>query len=361
MAASPDTLFFIHIPKTAGTSFREAAINRWGSRKVWSDYGPSRHSSPAVRSLVHEQQDYFAFQQEMQKKRIRMLSGHAPVRCYRRIFPAASLVTFLRNPIDRTISHYYTACSKQGFSGNFAAFCNIPEHQNVQSRYLEQMPIDAVRFVGLTEQYAEGIEIFNKSFSEKLKVLSLNQYAGNQSSAAAAALNTDDISIAREINQEDLALYRIAEEMFRTRYQLVMQGKRYVHGKVQQLSAQRLEGWAIDYSSKEPVQVDILLNGSVLTTKSSSCYVATMKERNIGREGYVGFIHSFSEPLSHDDTIEVRVRETGQKLRGPSRISKNTENNRDTAQIHSPATPANSNQPAPSLVRMQPLGKAANE
>ena len=34
-----DTLLFVHIPKTAGTSFRNAAINNVGQEKVIQDYG----------------------------------------------------------------------------------------------------------------------------------------------------------------------------------------------------------------------------------------------------------------------------------------------------------------------------------
>ncbi len=317
MPAAKKPLFFIHIPKTAGTSFREAAMKRWGKSRVCSDYGDSRHSSDVVRTLVHTEQDYYSFQNHLNAKRIRMLSAHAPVKFYRRIFDASQLVTFLREPVERTISHYYTACSKQGFTGSFEAFCNIPEHQNVQSRYLEQMPLEAIGFIGLTEQYADSVRIFNKSFSEKLRVLSLNQYAGAHADAKSALTETE-LACAQAINREDTALYHVARQLFATRMQLNRENKPYTHGKIQRLTCNRIEGWALNNGKEQAVSVEILLNGERLIEKSASAYVANLKERNIGRGGYVGFVHTFYEPLNTQDKIQVRVKASGQILRGPT-------------------------------------------
>lgn len=327
MPALKQPLFFIHIPKTAGTSFREAAIKRWGKAKVCSDYGDSRHSSSAVRTLVHEKQDYYTFENHLRSKRIRMLSAHAPVKFYRRIFNAMQLVTFVREPVERTISHYYTACSKQGFTGSFESFCNIPEHQNVQSRYLEQMPLEALGFIGLTEHYADSLEIFNKSFSENLRVLSLNQYAGTKADGK-SSLSDAELTCARAINTDDTALYQTARDIFATRLQMHRENKPYTHGKIQQLSRKRIEGWALTSGVKQAADVEIWVNGQPVVEKTASTYVATMKERNIGRSGYVGFVHTFHEPLQADDNVQVRVRSSGQLLRGPTKPA-NTGNRKE--------------------------------
>ena len=319
MRAAQEPLFFIHIPKTAGTSFREAAIRRWGSKRVYSDYGDSRHTSPAVSTMVHQSRDYFAFREHLLAKRVRLLSAHAPVKFYRRIFDASQLLTFVRDPIARTISHYYTACSKQGFKGSFEAFCRIPENQNVQSRYLEQMPLEALGFVGLTERYSDSVQIFNKSFGEKLRVLSLNQYAGPQTDSA-ANLSEAELACAREINREDTALYHAAHDIFSTRHRLQRENRPFTHGKIQLVKPHRIEGWAFS-SSKQPVDIELLLNGHLVAIKQSTEYVAAMKERNIGRAGYVGFVHTLQETLSPEDVIEARVATTGQMLRGPNRIA----------------------------------------
>lgn len=364
MPAVREPLFFIHIPKTAGTSFREAAIKQWGSKKVCSDYGESEHTSPAVSTLVHQQRDYFAFRQHLLEKRVRMLSAHAPVKFYRRIFDASQLVTFVRDPVARTISHYYTACSKQGFKGSFETFCQIPEHQNVQSRYLEQMPLEALGFVGLTERYSESVQTFNKSFAEKLRVLSLNQYAGPQADSA-ANLSDVELECAREINREDTALYHAARDIFNTRHRLQRKNLPFTHGKIQLLKPRRIEGWAFDSGSGQPVDIEILLNGHPVASKQACEYVAPMKERNIGRAGYVGFVHTLHESLTADDVVEARVATTGQMLRGPNRIAAAVDNKPPARQhltdVKTRDHPQADQPPLLSVVTKFRNGKAANE
>jgi len=271
-------LFFIHIPKTAGTSFREAAISQWGQTRVWSDYGNTQHTSPIVRELIHQQSDYFGFQQQLEESRIRLLSAHAPVRYFRRIFPAAQLVTLLRDPVSRTLSHYNTARTKQGFTGSFEAFCSIDEHQNVQSRYLEQLPVELLGCVGITERYTQSVAMFNRMYATNLKVMTLN-LQGEHTASTQKTINAEDIDIAR------------------------------------------LEGWAINmHSPEKPVVLDVYLNGLTVGSREATQYVPAMKERNAGRSGYVGFTYMFEQAPQIGDNVEVKVRDTGQVLNGSRRI-----------------------------------------
>ena len=318
-------IFFIHIPKTAGTSFREAAIRRWGKRRVWSDYGDSQHTSAAVRQLIHQQPDYFAFQQKLLSSRVRMLSAHAPARFFRRIFPAHRLITLVRDPLQRTVSHYHTARDKQGYTGSFKEFCEIENNQNVQARYLEQIPPELLGFIGITERYDESVAMFNRVYAEKLNVLSLNTYAGGRTNKSNHSLTDAELELALSINTEDQLLYRAALEIFETRLSLQARNLPFVHAKVQKINGQRLEGWAIDTTSADTaVDLDIYCNGNLVARKTAKEYMASMKERNAGRDGYVGFIHVFEDALKADDQIQVRVSATGQVLRGPSHSTINS-------------------------------------
>jgi len=309
---------------------REAAISRWGKRRVWSDYGNSRHTSEAVRHLVHQQPDYFAFQQKMLVSGVRMLSAHAPVKFFRRIFPAQQLITLVRDPVERTVSHYHTACNNQGYQGSFTDFCELESNQNVQARYLDQIPPELVGFIGVTERYDESVAMFNRVYAEKLNVLSLNAYAGRKSTNPSENLSDAELELALSINQEDQLLYRAALEIFETRLSLQARNLPYVHGKVQKINGQRLEGWAIDTgASAKAVELDIYCNGHLVARKTAKEYVASMKERNAARDGYVGFIHVFENTLNADDQIQVRVGTTGQVLRGPTRSTLSASVNND--------------------------------
>jgi len=313
-------LFFIHIPKTAGTSFREAAISQWGQTRVWSDYGNTQHTSPIVRELIHQQSDYFGFQQQLEESRIRLLSAHAPVRYFRRIFPAAQLVTLLRDPVSRTLSHYNTARTKQGFTGSFEAFCSIDEHQNVQSRYLEQLPVELLGCVGITERYTQSVAMFNRMYATNLKVMTLN-LQGEHTASTQKTINAEDIDIATSVNQQDLQLYRTALALFETRLELEERNQTYIHAKVQKIEGKRLEGWAINmHSPEKPVVLDVYLNGLTVGSREATQYVPAMKERNAGRSGYVGFTYMFEQAPQIGDSVEVKVRDTGQVLNGSRRI-----------------------------------------
>jgi len=251
-----------------------------------------------VRELIHQQSDYFGFQQQLEESRIRLLSAHAPVRYFRRIFPAAQLVTLLRDPVSRTLSHYNTARTKQGFTGSFEAFCSIDEHQNVQSRYLEQLPVELLGCVGITERYTQSVAMFNRMYATNLKVMTLN-LQGEHTASTQKTINAEDIDIATSVNQQDLQLYRTALALFET----------------------RLEGWAINmHSPEKPVVLDVYLNGLTVGSREATQYVPAMKERNAGRSGYVGFTYMFEQAPQIGDSVEVKVRDTGQVLNGSRRI-----------------------------------------
>lgn len=313
-------LFFIHIPKTAGTSFREAAIKHWSAKKVLSDYGASKHSSPVVTRLVHADRDYHQFNLYLEKQSIKMLSGHAPVRFYRRIFPANRLITFVRDPVERVISHFRTACQFQSFSGSLEEFCTNPENINLQSRYLAQMPIELIGFIGLTERFEESLQLFNQQYNQKFLPLQLNQ----QASIERGRSKRDEVSqkehdLITLHNGEDIALYAAAKQLFESRLTCSQQNVMYSYAKVQSLHTNRIQGWAVGADESAPRQIEILVNDRSVAIKTALEYLPAMKERNAGREGYVGFIHAFNPPLATTDKVVVRDTGNGVVLRGPTK------------------------------------------
>lgn len=89
---------FVHIPKTAGTSFREALCTGFGSEAVSPAFAAS-HISP----------------EEAERLRAyTVVSGHISMADVTRHFPDAAPFTILREPIDRTLSWYYFARQQAG-------------------------------------------------------------------------------------------------------------------------------------------------------------------------------------------------------------------------------------------------------
>ncbi|WP_341988976.1 sulfotransferase family 2 domain-containing protein [Azorhizobium sp. AG788] len=89
---------FVHIPKTAGTSFREALCAGFGSEAVSPAFAASRISP-------EEAERFGAYQ---------VISGHISMADVTRHFPNAAPFTILRAPIDRTLSWYSFARQQAG-------------------------------------------------------------------------------------------------------------------------------------------------------------------------------------------------------------------------------------------------------
>jgi len=82
-------IFFTHIPKTAGTSVKKTLIY-------------PNYSEDEIYSYKGLKQIIFC-----KKKKIKVVMGHLPFGLHRLFSDSCVYTTFLRDPIERAISHYY--------------------------------------------------------------------------------------------------------------------------------------------------------------------------------------------------------------------------------------------------------------
>jgi len=92
-----DRTFFMHVMKTAGTSFGTRLVRHFGDDEVYPTPGPTRNS------------EYWNFlelldRSDDEKSRIRLIQGHFPL-FVRELVPVERTITILRDPIERLISH----------------------------------------------------------------------------------------------------------------------------------------------------------------------------------------------------------------------------------------------------------------
>jgi hypothetical protein len=92
-------IVFLHIPKTAGSTFNFILENSFGIRACHSNH---------TRKKVFEQAD-LDFARKVFPG-LRSVSGHNLVDPLRLKAPKAYFVTFLREPIARVVSRYVTVC-----------------------------------------------------------------------------------------------------------------------------------------------------------------------------------------------------------------------------------------------------------
>lgn len=104
---SSDTLIFVHIPKTAGTTFSSVLFRQYPSRSRF--WGPSNKIQESLKqlSLLHQ-----AVREQL--KLIYIV--HAGFGIHSTLTQSFSYVSFLRDPWERTISDYFHACRNQDHS-----------------------------------------------------------------------------------------------------------------------------------------------------------------------------------------------------------------------------------------------------
>jgi hypothetical protein len=94
----PTPLFFCHLPKTAGVSVISHLGALFGQERCWLD------QSASAGNWIHSTD-------ELQK--YRLITGHVPLRILDHLGFHANSFTVLREPIERTISHYFFLRSRR--------------------------------------------------------------------------------------------------------------------------------------------------------------------------------------------------------------------------------------------------------
>jgi len=305
------SLFFVHIPKTAGTSFRKACESYFGTAYSVYDYSPSSsETSPLVIESIYQNQDLLFFFEAVKKNKINFLSGHINAGKYIHLFDACKTLTFLRDPVQRVVSEYYHFVRHNNYQGDLPSFYRKPQFINRQSKMLHSVPIESLGFVGLTERYEQGLAILNQAYGTNIQSVSMNM--GRKDKTAEYELPEEQLSEIRSLNEDDLQLYDHAKRLFLEREALFKQGKPYVHGAIQQQSNKSISGWAWWQGNDDSVELAIEVDGETVATVYAKDLRPGLLRLGLPRRGYVGFHHNFAEPLSEDAVVTVRVAKTGQ-------------------------------------------------
>src|SRR5438552_2491662 len=90
----PRWLIFLHIPRTAGTTFVRILERQYGAGAVLDLYDST--VGDRVAALTSGDMEH-----------LRVVAGHFSFGAHRHLPGSCRYVTFLRDPVERVVSHYY--------------------------------------------------------------------------------------------------------------------------------------------------------------------------------------------------------------------------------------------------------------
>jgi hypothetical protein len=215
------TFVFVHLPKTAGTSFRHAfEVEHPGS--VLLDYrANSPKTSKAVMRLVYKSdlppgQRSKALKQYADETGALLLSGHFHSKKYWNAFDHGRFVTILRNPLDRIVSSYNRHVRRGQVSMPFEEFA-LSREVNLQSKRLEGTPIEEFGFVGLSERFEESLKQFNARFGTNLREFVRSKAPEDGQRVRKADLSPALLKEIGDAHRDDIALYDAAVILYEKR------------------------------------------------------------------------------------------------------------------------------------------------
>jgi hypothetical protein len=212
-------LVSIHIPKTAGTSFRLSLQSIYGKRSVIRlDVRPNRDEV-----WVNEKR----YHRHHLPRRTHVIHGHfspTGLAKYFDVSEAIPVITWLRDPVERVISHYFYLAKMlvaqikphrdsldllKPLQRSLLEYAQLPLSCNQMSHFLEGAALDQFKFVGFVESYNHDLQ----RLSQVLGWPATPEFQANKTSHSPPMVDDETIQKIRALNQADVDLYQRALEL----------------------------------------------------------------------------------------------------------------------------------------------------
>jgi hypothetical protein len=298
--------FFIHIPKTAGTSFRQSVVDHFGQKKVLQDYGGKRAAtSAAIREYIYATGDTTSITEAMASEDSVMVSGHVHAAKYAGTIGLPNTMTFVRQPVDRVVSHYRHMVRDEGFEGGLMSFAREPAYRNTQSRVMDFLDPALFGVVGITEQYQSSIDLVNAHWNWRLSHRADN--VSDKMSGLKVIPSAEEEALITDLNSKDVALCDRAHHVFKNSlFCLTLDLKSEPRGAISTArDKQGISGWSFNMFSDQPSEIEVLVNQEIKGNLKCVDFRPALAGWKVPRNGYIGF-HLRSVSLNEGDTVEIR-------------------------------------------------------
>ncbi len=282
-------VIYLHIPKTAGTSFRISAEHYFGPWNVLNDYGEkSPNTSEDILSAFYSKKDLDSLSDKGLQKRF--LTGHISFGKYREVFPDSPIVTFFRNPVERVISEFVHFVNHHQYQGSLPEFYRSKQFQNRQARALSGAKPTDLDFFGITENYELSLNRFNERYGTNFPMAVLNQ--GKYEGGIQEFAKPEEIEEIKEINHLDEEVYRYALEHFesqKNKPKSILKSVERYSGSFGGVRGDKIYGWTLDRESEKPATICVTVNGEERVQQVADVFREDIRRKGIHVSGNCGF------------------------------------------------------------------------
>lgn len=314
LAPTIKDIVFIHIPKTAGTSMRHMLSAALPTATKIFDYGAdtaaliaaqqpptdvsenggntattSRNIIDAFASDIRTPEKIIALRGEAPRGQQFLVASQLPISHWTPAFHPASIVTFLRDPVDRVVSSYRMMHFRQEiFTGSFAEFYESPTQVNVQCRQLRGIDLHHLGFVGLVEFMPDMLKALSRHLGAELRMRHDNTASRLPQPRIDAATRSRILAL----NEDDLCLYRHVKAKLdfftnhRERPSSIISSK-LARGEVYWTVEGTLKGWALAHDPGQLATIEVRAGGHVVRRCYADQFLPWLKK--ITPHGVGGF------------------------------------------------------------------------
>ncbi len=310
IAVDFNPVFFSHIPKTAGTSFKKAAQEYFGTNGIARNYGnKSVETTPWIAKVLLEDQDFSGFYNRLCKEGVALYMGHTHLMPAANVFKAVKLVTFLRNPIEQVLSHYNHYCRWYAYDKPVAEFVGTGGFKELQSRFLKGIPLQLVGLIGITEKYDQSIALYNDLTQHNLK----SRLDNVNDKKSLTSIDSEFKDLIKLENKQDLKLYNWAKKVFEKRLGMLKDNKSWCFGFIDKQKDNVITGVAYWGESQEQVELVAYSNNQEISRGVANQIRPGLVRFGVPNKGFIGFKLSFTNEIDLLN-VQVRVAATGQVL-----------------------------------------------